>query len=51
MEIRKLPAGQVIELVEILDVNEGWEKLMSIVPRDCAHLETEYYKFSDEDIK
>lgn len=35
LEIRKMDAAVRYELISLLDINEGWKQLMSIVTVDC----------------
>lgn len=33
VELRKLPAGSLYGIVDILETNKDWKKVMSIIPK------------------
>lgn len=47
VEIRKLPADAILKLCRILDSNEGWKKLMAVVPVECIDGNSLKYKVED----
>lgn len=44
-EIRKMDATLKFELVNLLDVNDGWKSLMTSVNIDCDHTKGRKYTF------
>lgn len=49
-EIRKLNCGQTCKLVQFLDMNENWRKLMSEIRLDFFNLNDEKPKYSFNDM-
>lgn len=49
-ELRKLPAGKLCNIVNILETDNDWKKIMSLIPRNPR---SEYFepKYNNEHIK
>lgn len=49
-ELRKLPAGKLANIVNILETDNDWKKIMSLIPRNPRN---EYFepKYNNEHIK
>lgn len=50
-EIRKVSGRLMIGLVQILEPNSYWKKLMSEIRLDCFNLNDERYKYTHDDIE
>lgn len=44
-EIRKMDAASKYELVNLLDINDGWKQLMTIATIDCDPAKGRKYTF------
>lgn len=48
-ELRKMDAALKFELINLLDINNGWKSLMTIVTIDCDP--TKSYKYNFDHVK
>ncbi|KPJ19016.1 Interleukin-1 receptor-associated kinase 4 [Papilio machaon] len=50
MELRKLPAGTLYDVINTLETNSDWKNVMSIIPKNLGSSDFER-KYSDKDIR
>ncbi|KPJ02897.1 Interleukin-1 receptor-associated kinase 4 [Papilio xuthus] len=50
MELRKLPAGTLYDVINTLETNSDWKNVMSIIPKNLGSSDSER-KYTDKDIR
>lgn len=50
VELRKLPAGALYEVINTLETNSDWKNVMSIIPKNLGSSDFEK-KYTEKDIR